>query len=104
MDTINKRLRRLTQPQILAAGVVTLLLGMALIFLVLGPLATALLLPLGEGVAAVLSIVLYFAFGWALGHYVGKIFAEAYYDRWFDDELHAAEVQYQELKARGFDL
>lgn len=98
---INMLLRRLTPGQIVAAAVVTLLVGILAVILGIGPLITTLLLPLGEPVAAIGGLVAYFALGWVLGHYVGKVFAEAYYDRKFDDHLYEAGLMYEKARHDG---
>lgn len=91
---MNTILRRLTPGQIIAAGVATLIAGMLVLVLVVNPIALALLLPLGEPVTAVGTLLISLGGGLLLGNRVGTIFGRAYYDRRFDDELHRVQVEY----------
>lgn len=98
---INMLLRRLTPGQILAAGVATLIVGLlALIFGIL-PLTATLLLPLGEPVAAVGSLLLAIVGGALVGNRTTAVFGQAYYDRKFDDHLYEAGLMYEKARHDG---
>lgn len=101
MSKVNTLLRRLTPGKIIAAGAAALTLGAVFLILGVNPLVLSLLLPFGESVAAAGTLVVSLGGGLFLGNRVGTIFGRAYYDRKFDDELHAATVEYEKARQDG---
>lgn len=87
MKRINKLLRRLKPRQIAIVGVVTVLALIAATVFGLAPLVFTLLLPLGEAVASVASLVVSIGgTAWIILVMPG-VFTTAVYDRLADDEM-----------------
>ena len=87
MEVLTKPLRRLTPRAIIITGVVTTLAVLVLFVFGLAPLAYTLLLPEGEALASVASLI--FSIGgsiWTLLK-VPPVFTQAYAERLFDDAM-----------------
>jgi heme O synthase-like polyprenyltransferase len=101
MNKLNTLLRQLEPWQILAVGAVVWVIGIAVVVFGLIPLATLLLLPVGEAYAAVGGLIVAIGGGIFVGSSVGRVFAPAYYDRKMDVAMERLYAAFAESKRNG---
>lgn len=101
MNRLNTLLRQLEPWQIVATGAAAFLLGIAVVVFGLIPLATLLLLPVGEAYAAVGGMLVAIGGGVLVGHWVGRIFTPAYFDRKTDVAMERLYEAFAESKRNG---
>ena len=100
MDSIERRLRRYNQPQILAIGAVVLITWIALLGVAVAPFLYVALGGLGVEWASVITVLAVLGGIYAGVHHIGNFFGRALLAREADEALERLVMAFAESKER----